>query len=89
MINTDFDPEPEVTAQINRQLSRSDRFNNFREIVARFASTGKCGHAIKKGDVIGWNPRTKSVYCTDCWAKWVAENREADAIEAGYMNSPW
>ena len=62
--------------------SRSaDRFDNYREIDARFASTGTCGHAIAKGDRIGWHPRLKKTQCADCWARWVAENAEADALE--------
>ena len=70
---------------INHQLKMTDRFDNFAEIRAKFNSTGTCGHQIKKGDVIGYNPRTKSTSCPNCWSRWVAENREADAIEAGYM----
>jgi len=64
------------------------RFDDYREIVARYASTGKCGHAIAKGDVIGWHKRG-GAYCAACWAKWRAENAEADAIEAGYMPCVW
>ena len=62
----------------------SDRFDNYREITARFDSTGKCGHLIRTGDRIGWN-RKHGAQCADCWAKWTVENREADLIEAGYM----
>ncbi len=70
-----------------RYLSRNDnRFCNYREILAKFDSTGAC-HPIKKGEVIGWHTR-HGAQCPICWAKWVAENREAEAIEAGYMNSP-
>lgn len=33
-----------------RYFSRdANRFDNYREITAKFDSTGKCGHAIKKG----------------------------------------
>ena len=70
----------------------SDRYNRFtyyREIEARFDSTGACGHAIKRGDRIGWNKRAKRTQCAACWARWVDENREADAIESGYMPSCW
>ena len=78
----------EISANVNRMLKSADRFDNYREITAKFDSTGKCGHPIKKGDTIGWNKR-HGCYCSACWSKWVAENREADAIEAGYMPSCW
>ena len=67
------------------------RFNDYREIQAKFNSTGTCGHTIRKGDTIGWarKRRVSETQCTDCWVKWVDENREADAIEAGYMPCPW
>ncbi|UCC32309.1 MAG: hypothetical protein JSU86_08505 [Phycisphaerales bacterium] len=67
----------------------ADRFDNYREIEARFDSTGTCGHEISKGDVIGWHPKLRKTQCTTCWGKWVAENQEADAIESGYMPCPW
>jgi hypothetical protein len=82
----DFDPQ-EVQAIVN-ELKRADRFDNYREITAKFNSIGKCGHQITKGDRIGYNKRF-GCQCSNCWSRWVAENREADAIEAGYMNSPW
>ena len=64
--------------------SRSaDRFDNYREIDARFASTGSCGHAIGKGDRIGWHPGIKKTQCAACWQRWVAENAEADYLERG------
>jgi hypothetical protein len=70
-----------------RYFSRNaNRFDTYREITAKLDSTGKCGHAIKKGDRIGWHPK-HGAYCTACWTRWVAENREADAIEAGYLPS--
>ncbi len=64
--------------------AKSDRFDSYREIQARFDSTGSCGHPIKRGDVIGWNKRVRKTQCAACWARWVAENREADQIESGY-----
>lgn len=67
----------------------ADRFPNYRQIQGRFASTGSCRHEISKGDVIGWHPKLKKAQCAACWAKWVAENQEADAIEAGYIPCPW
>ncbi len=66
--------------------SRSaDRFYNYREIDARFASTGSCGHAISKGDRIGWHPALKKTQCAACWSRWVAENAEADMLERGCL----
>lgn len=82
------DIENEISSNVRRQLAVADRFDNYREIRAKFDSTGKCGHAIKTGDVIGWNKR-HGCQCSSCWSRWVAENREADAIEQGYMNSCW
>ncbi|MCH8851588.1 MAG: hypothetical protein IID41_02935 [Planctomycetes bacterium] len=63
----------------------ADRFDNYREIDARFASTGSCGHPIAKGDRIGWHRALKKTQCATCWARWVAENAEADAMERGYL----
>ena len=61
----------------------ADRFYNYREIEARFASTGSCGHDISKGDRIGWHPKLKKTQCAACWQRWVAENAEADVLERG------
>ena len=61
----------------------ADRFDNYREIEARFASTGSCGHEINKGDRIGWQPKLKKTQCAACWQRWVAENAEADMLERG------
>ena len=69
----------------HHHYSRSaDRFANYSEIEARFASTGTCGHEIAKGDRIGWHPRLKKTQCADCWARWVHENAEADLMEGSY-----
>lgn len=87
-MNAEYDLEPETTSRVMRQLRTADRFDNYREITAKFDSTGKCGHAIKKGDRIGWNKR-HGCQCASCWSRWVAENREAAAIEQGYMPSVW
>lgn len=67
---------------------KADRFDNYREIAAKFDSTGVCGHPIKKGDRIGYN-KAHGCRCTDCWTKWVEENREADAIENHGAPCPW
>lgn len=82
------DYESEIASSVSRRLRTADRFDNYREITAKFDSTGKCGHPIKKGDRIGYN-RNFRPPCAACWSKWVAENREADAIESGYMPSVW
>lgn len=68
---------------------RGARFDDYREIEARFDSTGTCGHKIKRGQRIGYAPRFRKTQCAACWARWVAENAEADAIEAGYAPCPW
>ncbi len=64
------------------------RFNDYREITAKRSGTGTCGHAIRKGDVIGYYPprsrgySSGSTQCADCWARWRAENAAADLDEA-------
>ena len=63
------------------------RFDDYIGITARFDSDGSCGHAIRKGDAIGWTRRTRETQCADCWRRWSVENAEADAIERGYMQS--
>lgn len=74
---------------MSRYLNRdADRFDNYREIAAKFDSTGKCGHPIKTGDRIGWH-RKHGARCAACWSAWVAENREAEMIESGYQNGCW
>ncbi len=66
-----------------RSNRTADRFDNYREIDARFASTGSCGHPIAKGDRIGWHRSLKKTQCAACWTRWVAENAEADMLERG------
>lgn len=58
-----------------------DRFTNYRNLVARFSSVASCGHEVKQGDHIGYNPRCKKAVCAGCWRKWCAENDEADRYE--------
>ena len=68
-----------------------DRFDYYSAIVARFDSVASCGHGIKKGELIGYNPSIRDIrgqkktQCASCWAKWVSENAEAEAIERGYL----
>ena len=64
----------------------NDRFDNYRDLVAKFDSIGACGHPVKKGDEVGYNPRLKRVRCATCWAKWCAENDEARTYEESL---PW
>lgn len=59
----------------------NDRFDNYREIRAKYASTDRYGNEIKKGDLIGYNPQNKKVIAKDAWSKWVYENRSAQAYE--------
>ena len=59
-----------------------DRFDDYRQIVARFPSRCNCGQGIKKGDLIGYNFKAKKQLCAGCWSKWVGENREAELHES-------
>ena len=66
------------------------RFDDFREITAKFDNTLTCGHAAKAGDRIGWSGRRgrdgasrAETCCAACWLKWCDENREAAAYEQG------
>jgi len=76
-----MDEEQATMQRITRQLSRADRFDNYREIVAKFASVAACGHPIARGDRIGYN-RTHGCRCAACWSHWVAENASAAQDEA-------
>ncbi len=49
-------------------LKSATKPGSFREIAARFDSVGTCGHAIRKGDRIGWQRTIRETRCTDCWA---------------------
>ena len=63
-----------------RYIKRNaNRFGNYREITVEFDFTADCGHAIKKGDRIGWHPK-HGTQCPNCWTRCVAE-----AIKAGYL----
>jgi len=68
-----------------RNSGYADRFYNYREIEARFAASGTCGHDIAKGDRIGWHPKLKKTQCASCWSRWCAENVEADMLERGWL----
>ncbi len=73
---------------MNRYINSSqDRFQNYRTITAKFASIGKCGHPIAKGDTIGYH-RIHGCQCPACWQRWTAENQEADMLEqqSGYQS---
>jgi len=59
-----------------------DTFQYYREITARRPeAAASCGHAIKAGDRIGWNPRARRTQCAACWDRWVRENQAADFDE--------
>ncbi len=77
----------ERTNQHNRNGRVQDQTipHTYREIDARFASEGTCGHAIGNGDRIGWHAGLKKTQCADCWRRWVAENAEAEAMERGCL----
>ena len=50
-------------------------YNHYREIPAKFDSQGTCGHAIRKGDTIGYSPAKyrgdkAETQCAECWRKW-------------------
>ena len=55
------------------------RYNDYRELTAKFDSQGKCGHSVKKGDVIGIAytryPKESHVQCAECWRKWTNDVR--------------
>lgn len=67
---------------MSRYFNRNqNRFDNYREITARYPSTGACGHNIKPGDLIGWHSR-HGACCADCWRQWSADNANAAAYES-------
>ena len=71
------------------------RFNDFTSITAKFNSTGTCGHAIAKGDEIGYarGNRRRGVKaetsCSACWTRWCAENAEAYMLEQQASYHQW
>lgn len=77
-----------ISSSVRRSLRTADRFDNYREITAKFASVGKCGHPIKPGDRIGYNKR-HGCQCANCWSKWSAENAAAAADEAMMGGGTW
>ena len=60
------------------------RYTDYMEIAARFKSTGTCGHAIAKGDRIGYARRSRETQCAECWDKWSRENDAAGFDEMAY-----
>ena len=74
--------EETIERQVRRSLARADRFDNYRQLTARFDSVGACGHPIRKGDLIGYSPRAKTCRCAACWSRWCDENAAAAADEA-------
>lgn len=74
--------------RVRRGMRTADRFSNYREITARFNSTGTCGHQIKAGDRIGWN-RNHGTRCAACWERWCGENAAAEADERMLAGQTW
>ena len=75
-----------------RPIHSGARFDDFHELTARRDSVGcvnGADHQVKKGDRIGWSRKYRVACCASCWTNWSAENAEADAIEAGWIRSPW
>jgi len=56
-------------------------FSDCIEIKAKFATQGACGHAIRKGDRIGWSRSPKYTYCADCWAGRHDDQEQAEPFE--------
>ena len=74
----------EWTRRYHRERKSSDLFENYRECLARRAEPAEetaCGHAVARGDLIGWNPTAKRAQCRACWARWTMENARADFDE--------
>lgn len=67
-------------------MRRRDTYDRYRSLVARFNSTGHCGHPITQGEAIGYNGRLRRTVCASCWASWQAENAEAAEYEARYAD---
>ncbi len=67
-------------------MRNRNRFDNYREIMARRDGPADCheGHNVKAGESIGWNGGLRKVYCAACWQVWKAENAEAQAYEDRY-----
>lgn len=68
----------------------SDRFSNYRELIAKRAgeACGERRHEVLPGDVIGWHAGLRKACCAECWARWCAENAEADRAES-YGGGVW
>lgn len=63
-------------------------FRHYRDLVARFDSTGTCGHQIKKGDAIGYSKLGRwdmgQTQCAGCWEAW-KRSVAADDFDARSM----
>jgi hypothetical protein len=55
-------------------------------LTAKFASTGRCGHEIKRGDRIFYYPKGKAAYCPQCSEARAADFNSAAADEDFYMS---
>jgi hypothetical protein len=65
-----------------RQHSSTLRFDDLREMTARFASMGACGHAIKQGERIAYG--RGAAYCETCYRKWASEVQEENDYSDRY-----
>lgn len=63
-------------------------YNQYQTIQARFDSQGTCGHAIRKGDPIGYSPKrnrsdSAETQCAECWRAWTNDVvNETEYMEA-------
>ncbi len=75
-----------VSEAVLTEYGDSSNFSNYVPLTAKRAGPADCkpGHTVKVGDKVGWNPRTKKVYCADCWHKWSMENMHARNSEMGW-----
>jgi hypothetical protein len=45
-------------------------FHMFVRAVAHRDHVATCSHKVKKGDGIGYAPKTRETVCSDCWHAW-------------------
>ena len=83
----DAQPAPVVSREEWRRRYSGARFDDFREMESRKASTGCVNdpdHQIGRGDVIGWSRRHRVACCAKCWDAWSRENAAAAEDERFY-----
>ena len=57
--------------------------HSFKEITARFQTTGSCGHLIMRDDVIGYDRAGMRTRCETCWRN--MKERAARGEQRGMM----